>query len=185
MSREYINIQKTNYGFIISENVKNIIYKKIFSIILLVFIGLVIFFVEFNFIVNPINIILKIIILLILLINIYYIIFIKEIIKIFNDKIIFILKIKLSKLNNIELKKINIKKISINYEINYTEGRGEIYIYNLDFIDNDFNAYRIAQSRNYNSIFNYGIELEKIINIKLSDNNDTEGYGNIYKKRIV
>jgi len=185
MKSEYINIQKTDYGFIINENINKTLFNKIFFIILLLFIGFVVFIVNLNISIKLVSIIIKIIILSIILLYIYYIIFISEYIKIFNEKIIFITKIKTLNYNKIELKKINIKEISINYEIEISENFGEVYIYNLDFIDNDFNGYRIVQSRDYDLIFNYGIKLEKLLNIKLSDNKNIEGYGNIFNKRIV
>ena len=36
MKSEYINIQKTDYGFIINENINKTLFNKIFFIILLV-----------------------------------------------------------------------------------------------------------------------------------------------------
>ena len=59
------------------------------------------------------------------------------------------------------------------------------YYYNLDLIDNDFNSYRIIQSKNYKKVYDFGNKIKKIINKELVDKNDIEGDGNIFNKRIV
>ncbi|GHU03152.1 hypothetical protein FACS1894147_06590 [Spirochaetia bacterium] len=86
---------------------------------------------------------------------------------------------------NIKIELDKIKEISINYEMD-SKGEEELtYYYNLDLIDYNFNAYRIIQSKNYNSICEFGNKIEKIIKKELVDKNDIEGYGHIFNKRIV
>jgi hypothetical protein len=55
----------------------------------------------------------------------------------------------------------------------------------LDLIDKNYNAYRLDRSISYDNIHNCGIKINKLLNIELADKNDVEGYGNVYKKRII
>ena len=95
------------------------------------------------------------------------------------------MKLRPWKQNITQINKFGIKEISINYEMDFIENAGEVCFYNLDLVDNDFNAYRIAKLEDCELILKYGNELGEILNIKLLDNNDIEGYGNIYKRRII
>jgi hypothetical protein len=180
-----LEIIKTNYGYKLIENKKISIIKKFISLIILLLFGCSIYFIDIKSIQFPIEIIIKIIISIIVIYEIYYTLLHDTSVKIYKDKIYFCIDLKPFKPETIKLKYFDIKEISINYEMDYEEGGGEVYYYNLDIIDKDFNAYRLAQSENYELIYDYGIEIEKILKIKLDDRNDIEGYGNIYKKRIV
>ena len=185
MRNKDIKILKTNYGYKIIENAKCVLFSRIFSIIVFILVGIGLFFIKDDILIFPIELFFKIILLFLIILNIYYLLFYNEIIKIFKDKIIFCLKLKPWKQNIIEINKINIKEISINYERDFNEHVGEVYFYNLDLIDNEFNAYGVAKLIKYELILKYGNELEKLLNIKLLDYNDIEGYGNVYKRRII
>lgn len=185
MFNELVEIIKTNYGYKIVENKKTSIIKKVISIIILLVIEVFIVFVDIKNIIFPIVLIIKIIISIIVIYEIYYTLFYNVTVKINKDKIYFCINSKPFKFETIKLKYCDIKEISINYEVNYEEDIGEVYYYNLDIIDKDFNAYRLGQSENYETIYNYGIEMEKILKIKLDDRNNIEGYGSIYNKRII
>jgi hypothetical protein len=185
MDNKLVRISKTKYGYEILKRGKFSIVSKVISIILCIFIGCGLLIVNFEKLIYPIELSIKIIVCIIILFFIYYILFYNEYIKFYNDSIKFYFHLKPFKNNIIELKIMNINQISINYEIEFEEGAGEVYYYNLDLIDKDFNAYRLGQSINYDEIFNYGNKIEKILNMKLIDKNDMEGYGNIFIKRIV
>jgi hypothetical protein len=67
-------------------------------------------------------------------------------------------------------------------------GRGIIKekLYNVDFVDNKLYSYRIYQSEVYDDeLINFSKELSKIINIGINDQNNVEGYKNIFKKNII
>jgi hypothetical protein len=83
-----------------------------------------------------------------------------------------------------------IKEISINHTSNnydgYTFYKVKEKIYNVDLIDNELNSYRIYQSTAYNEdLINLSQNIGSIINKKINDQNNKEGYKNIYKKRII
>jgi hypothetical protein len=67
-------------------------------------------------------------------------------------------------------------------------GRGRIKekLYNIDLIDNKLYSYRIYQSEIYNDeLIDFSKELSKIINIGINDQNNVEGYKNIFIKNII
>jgi hypothetical protein len=185
MDNELMDIVETKYGYKLFENkIMSVVSKIIFTIIYLT-IGFIIVLVDFEKIIYPIQILTKIILCVVILFLIYGKLFLDKTIKIYKDKIEFHIDSKPLKLKIIKISKIDINEISINYEINYEEDSGEVYYYNLDLIDKEFNAYRLGKSKNYNKIFNYGTKIVKILNAKFIDNNDIEGYGHVFKKRVV
>ena len=185
MNKYLFVIKKTNYGYKISKNKSDIVIFKSITIFLLLFLGISLVFIDFEIAIFQMNILIKIISCMLLVFGIYYTIFSKKTIYVDNNNIVFCLKIKYWKKENVKLQINNIIEISINYEIKFEEDTGETYYYNLDLIDINYNAYRLGQSRDYNKILNFGKEIENILNKKLIDKNHIEGYGNIFKKRIV
>jgi hypothetical protein len=107
-------------------------------------------------------------------------------IKIDSKKIIFIYGL----IPFVKLKKIkidNIKYISINYiqKEFHIFFPGKI-IYCLDFIDDNQFSYTVFQSPVYNEdLVNLANKLGRIINKEIDDKNEMEGYGNVYKKKII
>jgi hypothetical protein len=179
-----MEIIKTAYGYMLCEKKVNKIALRIISIIILVFIGLGIIIIDFNELNFIVGIIFRTITFMVILLKIYEIIFLHTDIKIFKDRIVFHIHSKLLISHKIEIKRDDIKEISINYEIEHDEG-GIIYYYNLDLIDKIYNAYRLNISTDYNNIYNYGMKIAKILDLKFVDKSYVEGYGNIYNKRII
>ncbi|GHT99299.1 hypothetical protein FACS1894142_6730 [Spirochaetia bacterium] len=182
MESNIFEIIKTKYGYKLTVPAINSLIMKISKIIILLFIGLINILVDFEDIIKPFNIMIKICICVIIICYIIDVIFYDFTIKITPKDIIFHIGKKLF-LKKIKIGMNKIKEISINYESE--EDEGLTYFYNLDLIDNEFNAYRIIRSTNYNNIYDFGKKIEKIVEKKLVDENGIEGYGNIFKKRIV
>jgi hypothetical protein len=176
-----LEIVKTDFGYGIIFNKK---IERLIGIIILVLIGFFLLFVEVDGMIYQVQILLKIISGIVIVFGIYNNLFFREFIKIYKEKIIFCIFYKPYKPEYVEIYINNLKEISINYETEYEES-GLTYYYNLDLVDNKYNAYRIIRAKKYEEIHYYGNKIKEIINIELMDKNDIEGYGNIYSKRII
>ena len=79
-----------------------------------------------------------------------------------------------------------IRSISINCTITQDPESGESQIYYVDLIDNDRNAYNFYTSNKYDKkLIQFAGELSSMLNLPLEDTNEIEGWGYVYKKRII
>jgi len=185
MSNKSIDIVKTKYGYKIEEKFKTSLLSRTINIILLLFLSLFFTFFKFANINNIAQLSIKIFICIIVVYLIYCVLFSKKIIKISDNEIIFYFILKPWKHEKYIIKKTDLIELSINYEIEYGEGGKEIHLYNLDLVDNNLNAFNLWRIYKYELILDFGKRVESILDMTLKDKFNTEGFGNIFKKRIV
>jgi len=90
---------------------------------------------------------------------------------------------------NIDIK--SLKEISINHTAEHSNMIGRSIkkvdkTYNVDLIDNNLYSYRIYRSEVYNDdLLNLSKKTSEILNVKINDQNNIEGYKNIFIKNII
>jgi hypothetical protein len=93
------------------------------------------------------------------------------------------------KKRNIDIK--SLKEISINHTTEHSNMIGRSIkkvdkTYNIDLIDNNLYSYRIYRSEVYNDdLLNLSKKTSEILNVKINDQNNIEGYKNIFVKNII
>ena len=84
----------------------------------------------------------------------------------------------------------SVRELNINHEIENDYDRkhnnGATTFYNIDLIDRELNAYRFFQSRQYDEeLLDYAARLGDLLKVELTDTHYKEGYGSVYRKRII